>query len=397
MTDSASRENPSVKNGAQHIQSVRDGRSVHLNGKLIHDVSEHPAYRNAVASAGALYDYQSMPDNLERMTFDIGNGRRVNRCWQLPRSYDELVQRREALVEWAELSCGFLGRSPDHVASSMSGMMMGIEVLDRHGEKRGHAFREWFDYVRKNDMFLTYVINNVQGDRSKAFGDQGEGAEDMVARIVDQDSSGITIRGAKLFATSAIMANEIFVSSGQPLKPGEENLAFSCALPMSTKGLKLLSRKSFEASSPNEFDNPLSYRYDENDALVFFDDVKVPWERVFHLRNTDMCRAQFHDTPAHIYQNYQAQIRLSVKLRFLVGLAQGIAKTIGTINFPPVVETLGKLASQASLIEGMVYGMEAAGAMRGEYFLPNSNLLYSAQVESQEEVPQIIGTIRELA
>ena len=198
---------PAGSENSLGAQSVRDGRSVYLNGKLIHDVAEHPAYRNAVASAGALYDYQSRPDNLERMTFDIGGGRRVNRCWQLPRSYDELVERRKALVEWAEISCGFLGRSPDHVASSMSGIMMGIEVLDRHGEKYGQAFREWFDYVRQNDMFLTYVINNVQGDRSKAFGDQGKGAEDMVARIVDQDASGITIRGAKLFATSAIMAN----------------------------------------------------------------------------------------------------------------------------------------------------------------------------------------------
>jgi 4-hydroxyphenylacetate 3-monooxygenase len=387
----------SVKNGVEHIESVRDGRAVYLNGTLVHDVAAHPAYRNAVASAGALYDYQSRPENVERMTFDVGGGRRVNRCWQLPRSYAELAERRKALVEWAELSCGFLGRSPDHVASSMSGMMMGIEVFDSYDEKRSRAFRDWYDYARKNDLFLTYVINNVQGDRSKAFGDQGKNAEDMVARIVDEDASGLTIRGAKLFATSAIMANEIFISSGQPLKPGEEHLAFSCALPMRTRGVNLLSRKSFEASAVSEYDNPLSSRFDENDALVFFDDVKVPWERVFVLRNTDMCRAQLHDTPAHVYQNYQAQIRLSVKLRFLVGLARGIARTIGTINFPPVVDVLGKLASQASLIEGMVLGMEAGGAMRGEYFLPNRQLLYAAQVQSQEMYPVVISTIRELA
>ncbi|WP_225705026.1 4-hydroxyphenylacetate 3-hydroxylase family protein [Bradyrhizobium cenepequi] len=386
-----------VKNGAEHIASVRDGRAVFLDGERIADVSTHPAYRHAVESAGVLYDYQAHSDNLERMTFDVGGGRRVNRAWQLPRSYEDLVERREALVEWAELSCGYLGRSPDHVASSMSGMMMGIEVFENYDVKRAQAFRDWFDYARRNDLFLTYVINNVQGDRSKAFGSQGKGAEDMVARIVDEDASGITIRGAKLFATSAIMANELFVSSGQPLRPGEEHLAFSCALPMGTKGLKMLSRKSFEAHAVSEYDNPLAYRYDENDALVFFDDVKVPWERVFLLRNTDMCRAQLHDTPAHIYQNYQAQIRLSVKLRFLVGLARGIAQTIGTINFPPVVETLGKLASQAALIEGMVFGMEAGGAMRGEYFLPNKHLLYAAQVQSQEMYPQIISTIRELA
>src|SRR5258708_17985004 len=123
----------------------------------------------------------------------------------------------------------------------MSGKMMGIEVLDPHDEKRARAFREWVDYVRNNDMFLTYVINNVQGDRSKAFGDQGKDAENMVAHIVDQDASGITIRGTNLFATNAIIANDIFVSSGQPLKPGEEHLAFSCALPMGTKGVNLLS------------------------------------------------------------------------------------------------------------------------------------------------------------
>jgi 4-hydroxyphenylacetate 3-monooxygenase len=279
----------------------------------------------------------------------------------------------------------------------MSGMMMGIEVFDDYDPKRAQAFRDWYAHARSSDLFLTYVINNVQGDRSKAFGEQGPDAQDMVARIVDEDASGITIRGAKLFATSAIMANEIFVGSGQPLKRGEEHLAFSCALPMNAPGLKMLSRKSFEAHAPNEYDNPLAYRYDENDALIFFDNVKVPWERVFLLRNTDMCRAQLHDTPAHVYQNYQAQIRLSVKLRFLVGLARGIARTIGTINFPPVTETLGKLASQAALIEGMVLGMEAGGAMRGQYFLPNKHLLYAAQVQSQEMYPQIISAIRELA
>ena len=231
-----------VKNGARHIASVRDGRAVFLDGKPVADVSIHPAYRHAVASAGALYDYQAHPDNIERMTFDVGGGHRINRAWQLPTSYNELVERRKALVEWAELSGGFLGRSPDHVASSMSGMMMGIEVFDNYDAKRGRAFRDWYDHARRSDLFLTYVINNVQGDRSKAFGSQGKGAQDMVARIVDEDASGITIRGAKLFATSAIMANELFVGSGQPLRPGEEHLAFSCALPMGTKGLKMLSR-----------------------------------------------------------------------------------------------------------------------------------------------------------
>ena len=106
------------------------------------------------------------------------------------------------------------------------------------------------------------------------------------------------------------MANEVFVANLQPLKAGEEDLAFCCAVPMESKGLRVLSRKSYESSAVSVYDNPLSSRFDENDALIYFDDVKVDWERVFVHRDVDMCRAQFHDTPGHIYQNYQSQIRL---------------------------------------------------------------------------------------
>src|SRR5205823_11580664 len=134
------------------------------------------------------------------------------------------------------------------------------------------------------DLYLTYVIINPQADRSK---DWGEQVSDLVARIVDEDPAGITIRGAKMLGTSAIMANEVFVANLQPLKPGEEDLAFSCALPMNAKGLRVLSRKSYEASAVSVFDNPLASRFDENDALMYFDELNDPWKRVFVYRDPD--------------------------------------------------------------------------------------------------------------
>ena len=80
------------KGGAEHLRSLRDGRTVYLDGQLVDDVTTHPAYRNTVASAALLYDYQTRPENIELMTFTPdGRPRRVNRCWQMPRSYDELV------------------------------------------------------------------------------------------------------------------------------------------------------------------------------------------------------------------------------------------------------------------------------------------------------------------
>ncbi|HVH79161.1 MAG TPA: 4-hydroxyphenylacetate 3-hydroxylase N-terminal domain-containing protein [Stellaceae bacterium] len=386
-----------VKTGADHLAALHDGRTVYIDGALVNDVTTHPAFRNAVHQAAALYDYQAHPENVDRMTFAApvsGGYARINRCWHLPRTHAELVERRKAMTEWAEQSCGFLGRAPDHVASSLVGQVIGIDVFRRHGDARAQALLAYFDEVRRNDHYVSYVIINPQAERNKTWGEQ---AEDLVARIVDEDSQGITVRGAKMLGTGTIMANELLVANLQPLRPGEEDLAISFAVPVATKGLKLLSRKSYEAHAISPRDNPLSSRFDENDALAWFEDVKVPWERVFVHRDTDMCRAQFHDTLGHTFQNYQSQIRLMVKTRFLIGLARRIADTIGTSAMPPVRETLGKLAAQAAMVEGMVAGMEAAGHMQNGYYVPNKHMMYAAQVLTQELYPKLIDTIRGLA
>lgn len=383
------------KTGAEHIKSLKDGRTVYIDGQQVADVTEHPAFRNAVKSAAMLYDFQARPENIELMTFvPNGSNRRVNRAWQMPRNYEEMVQRRKAMQAWAALSYGFLGRSPDHLASALVGQVMGIDVFEKHGADRAKALRNYFEEASRNDYFLTYVIINPQAERGKDWGQQ---VDELVARIVDEDSGGITIRGAKMLGTSSIMANEVFVANLQPLKAGEEALAFSCALPMGTRGLRVLSRKSYEAAATSIFDNPLSSRFDENDALVYFDDVKVPWERVFVYRDTDMCRAQFHDTAGHTYQNYQSQIRLSVKIKFLVGLAHRLTEAIGTTAMPAIREQLGYLAAHSSMVNAMMAGMEAEGSMRGQWYVPNKHFMYSAQVLTQDLYPRVVNTLRDLS
>ncbi len=384
-----------AKTGAEHIASLRDGRTVYIDGQLVPDVTTHPAFRNAVQSAGALYDFQAQPENIEMMTFKPeGSNRRVNRAWQMPRSYEEMVQRRKALQAWANVHYGFMGRSPDHVASALVGQRMGIDVFRKHSPDRAKAFADYFDYAAKSDLFLTYVIINPQAERAKDWSQQ---ADNLVARIVDEDSGGITIRGAKMLGTSSILANEVLVANLQPLKPGEEDLAFSCALPINTKGIRILSRKSYKSAAVSIFDNPLSSRFDENDALIYFDDVKVPWDRLFVYRDTHMCRQQFHDTQGHSYQNYQAQIRLSVKIKFLLGLARRLTEAIGTTKIPSVSEKLGYMAAQASMVEAMLSGMEASGSKVGEYWVPNKHFMYSAQVLTQDLYPQFVNSIRDLS
>jgi 4-hydroxyphenylacetate 3-monooxygenase len=384
-----------TRTGADYIKNVQDGRSIYLDGQLVENAAEHPAFKNALSTVARLYDFQAAPENEELMTFPSpSSGGRVNRCWQLPQSHQELVQRREAITAWAELTFGFMGRSPDHVASSLSGMTMGIEVFRRGGEARAKALMDYFTYVRDNDLFVTYVIANPRADHSKDVSQQED--ETLIAAICDEDSVGITINGAKMLGTSAVIADELLVTTGAPLKPGEEMYAFSAAMSMATKGLKILPRKSYEASAVSQFDNPLSSHLDENDAIILFDNVKVPWDRVFVHKNTEICRAQFAETPAHMYQNYQAQIRMMVKMRFLLGLARKIAETNGIVSIPEVAGTLGYLAANTAMVEGMVKGMEAGGVSYAGYFVPDRRLLYATQLLSQQFYPQLVHHVRDL-
>jgi 4-hydroxyphenylacetate 3-monooxygenase len=84
-------------------------------------------------------------------------------------------------------------------------------------------------------------------------------------------------------------------------------------------------------------------------------------------------------------------------MQFLVGLAHKITETIGTINFPQVREQLGHLAAQAAMVEGLVYGMESGGGMYHGYYVPDRNLMYTAQVLTQELYPNFITKLRELS
>jgi 4-hydroxyphenylacetate 3-monooxygenase len=342
-----------------------------------------------------MFDFQSAAANRELMTFETDSGTRANRIWQLPTSYEELRTRRRALEAWTELHAGYLGRAPDHVASCIAGMYMGLDTFQRYDGARATALAEYYRHARDNDLYLTYVIINPQADRSKSAGAQKDPW--LTAGVVDRDSSGITVRGAKMLATGAIMANEVLVTCIQPLQPGDENYAVSFAIPMNAPGLKVLSRKSYEQSSPSVFDNPLASRFDENDAVLYFDDVKVPWERVFVVDNIEMCQKQFHDTPAHVYQNYQAQIRLAVKLRFLLGIARRIAEMNGVTGFPQVREMLGQLAAEAGMVDAFVAAMEIKGTQWGNYFVPDRHTLYAAQTLTQQLYPKVVNTLRDLA
>lgn len=384
-----------IKTGADHVRSLRDGRAISIDGEIVTDHVKHRAFRRAVQAAAGIYDYAARPANRERMTFrSPSSGASVSRAWQLPTCYEELVQRRKALEEIAETTYGWVGRTPDHVASTLSAMVMGIELFERHGHARAAALNEYFTWARDHDVWCAYSIVPPQAERTAR---AATVQPDFInAGVCDEDSEGITVRGTRMLATAAPLAQELLVAAVQPLKPGEERYSFTAMVPLGAKGLKLLSRKSYEAAASSQFDYPLSSRFDENDCIVYFDDVKIPWERVFVHNDINVARAQWVDIPVMTYQNYPAQIRLTVKMRFLLGLAYRIAASNGLLGLQATQEMLGQMAAELTLVEAMVSAMETAGQKYGRYFIPNQSIQYSSMVLSQQLYPSFLLRIREL-
>ncbi|WNN42659.1 4-hydroxyphenylacetate 3-hydroxylase family protein [Winslowiella toletana] len=382
------------RSGEHYINSLRDGRTVYLNGEKIINHVDHPAFSNAIRSVAKLYDYQA--SNTELMTFETPCGNRVGRAWQLPTSRQILAERGDAAYAWARQSCGWLGRSPDHVASAITGMITHIKLFDIYSVERADALRRYYEFARDKDLYLTYAIVNPQGDRSKSPGEHTRNQFHTLG-VVREMRDGIIVRGAKMLGTAAVLAEEILVAVQNPLKPGvDDKYALSFALPLNTQGIRILARKSYEATS-TQLDAPLAHHFDENDAIIFFEDVFVPWERIFVYSNTAMCRQQFHGTAAEILMDTQSQARYAVKLHFLAGLAQRMTQITGINEFPSVRESLANIACHATTVEGLFRSLLHNPIQYGNYFIPNQVLLYACQAFAQTIYPQVIEIIRKLA
>ncbi|OPB00394.1 4-hydroxyphenylacetate 3-monooxygenase [Pseudomonas fluorescens] len=378
----------------QYLNAINDGREVFINGECITRHSEHPAFSGAVASVAKLYDYQA--SHLEEMTFETDSGLRVSKAWELPQRPDQLISRAHASLSWARQSMGWLGRSPDHVSSALTGMMTHLPVFADHSPDRAAALQSYFNYARDRDLYLTYTIVNPQGDRSRSPGEHDRNLYHTLG-VVKETDAGVIVKGAKMLGTAAVLADEILVGVQNPLKPGvDDRYALSFALPLNTPGIKILSRASY-AEGKNTFDHPLSSRFDENDALIYFDNVLVPWERLFVYGDTGMCRRQFHSTGAEVLMDTQSLARLTAKLHFLTGLAQRMTEITGVSDIPAVREILGEMACNTLMIEGLFKGLIHCPVTHGDYVLPDKAHLYMCQAVAQTVYPKFIESIRKLA
>lgn len=384
-----------MRTGREYLASLEDGRAIYVDGARVADVREHAAFRGVVRSVAGLYDFAADPANGMQTTVPEADGP-VNTTFIVPRSRDDLRRRREAIAKWAERTNGLVGRGPDHVAGFLAGFAGAAELFARQGQRFADNVLRFYRRLLQEDLYVSYVIIPPQVDRSKTTHEWDE--QFMQVGVYAERDDGIVLRGAQMLGTGAAISNWLHVSCIFPLKPGDELYANSLVIPLDSPGLKLYCRPPYAPGKPSVFDYPLSTRFDESDALVVFDDVFVPWECVFVYKDVELTRAQFHGTAAHNLGNTQAQIRLSVKLKFLLGIARKIAAMNRTEVIPSVQETLGELAGVVAHVEGMLLAAEYT-AFEDQYgvWKPNPRFLYGAMSLQAETYPRALHLLRHLS
>jgi 4-hydroxyphenylacetate 3-monooxygenase len=387
---------PSLRTGSEYLRSLRDGRRVFVDGDLVKDVTEHPAFRQAARSLAHLFDIAADPAMRERMTFPSPKtGAPVLRAYQIPRTHADLKARRLFSQTWAEATFGLMGRTPDHVAGFFCGYAAVPEVFAAAGQQFGDNVVAFFEHMRDNHLYASYAIVPPQIDRSKPAHKQADPT--LYAGVVKERDDGIVLSGAQQLATAGLYSDYIYLSCIHPLQPGDESYANGVMIPANASGVKLYPRRPFAQVASNTFDYPLSARFDESDCFVVLDNVFVPWEHVFVYRNIDICRDQWWKTPSHLYGNHQAQTRYATKLRFMIGLAKRMNELTGLDGNPAVQIQMGELAALVSIVENMLLSHETTATIDANGILwPSKMALYSVMALQSELNSRMIEIIREL-
>lgn len=343
-----------ARTGKEYLEGIRDdGRELWLGGERVQDPTTHPALRGTAHAIAALFDLQHEHAE-ECLVENPDTGEPMNVSHLVPRSREDLGRRRVGLERMARSHAGLLGRSPDYINVTLAGFAGRADVFAMNGNHRGAANVVAYQReVAAGDLATTHAIIHPTVDRRLPVGDQ-HGV--YAVHKVGETRDAIVVRGARVLATLAPFADELVVYPGQPVPKDCPQHAVAFAIPMNAPGLRFVCRDSYSVDA-EAFDRPFSSRFDEQDAVVFFDDVEVPKDRVFVDGDPEIyAKVMATGWTANIMQH--TTIRAMVKLEFAYALASRMVEAVGDRN-PGAQMLLGEIWTYAELTRAALEAAEA--------------------------------------
>jgi len=304
-----------IRRGAEYRRALRDGREVWHAGRRIEDVTTHSGFTGTIETLADLYDNQHHPEYRDIMTVE-DEGERISYSYLAPKNREQLALKRRNIEFWAEQTLGQMGRYPEFVAELVVGLLDWAHVIEKTNKQWAENARAYHRLVSRNDLCLTHALTDQYYDRTKRVSEQQD--PDLILHVVEETKEGPVVRGLRTLATLAPISDEVLVYPNRPRDPDEADYAIAFAIPMNTRGLKIVCRDLYaEHADPERY--PLTTRFDEVDAALIFDDVVVPWERVFVYKDAALLAGINY---IHTWGQYSTMLRLITKLEGFLGVAQ---------------------------------------------------------------------------
>lgn len=332
------------------MNNLCDGRKVYINGNLVEDVLDIPILKNTYKY---VCKYYSMQKERDYHTYLEGDNR-YSKTFYPPKSKQDLKEKRQVYYDISNESHGMLGRTPDFLNPGLMSLYFHSDFL---GENKYANFtsnaKDYYIYAKNKDIFVSHASINPQIDRSKKISEIENKYSGVYINSYDRDN--VYVSGAKMIVTLSPLADELLIFNMPGLKPGDEDYAIAFSVPVNTEGIKIISRKTIDKPDFSRFDYPLSNSMEEIDAYVIFEEVAVPWNRVFVFKDIDKSNQFFDKSKIRNHTGHQDITRGLVKLEFLTGTAIELANILGLNKFINIQEELGCLTSSIELIKAGIY------------------------------------------
>jgi len=392
-----------IRTGKEYLQGLRDGREIWTLGKRVADVTSEAGMHRGAKTLAAFMDNQHQPEKSGLLTYLAEDGKRCAMSFKTPKSVEDVKARGAAFYEWAKWSNGMFGRTPDYKNASLMAFASAPEFLAQGnkglgGDVMAQNMLDFYNYVRTNDRVLTHTLVNPAVNHAQAA--SGKYSEKVALQVVKETDEGIIVNGARLLATLGPLADEIEVFPSTVLKGSEENIpfAFAFAIPIATKGLKLICRDTYDHGKSN-FDAPLSSRFEEMDAVVIFENVLVPWNRVFMYGQPELCNQAFNATNAVVHMAHQVACSKLAKSEFIVGVMCAIAKATGRDKDVYTKGLIAEVMQMTETVRALLFSAEnqAEEDQHGNYIplrgpLDTSRNLYPKMYPRMVEILQLLGS-----
>lgn len=378
--------------GEEYLASLDDGREVWIYGERVANVAEHPAFRNSARMIARMYDALHDPARKDILTAPTEWGGFTHRFFRAANSVEEQVAARDAIAEWQRITWGWMGRSPDY-----KGCFLGT-LGANHDFYRGYEDNAlaWYRKAQERTYYINHAIMNPPVDRAMG----ADAGKDVFMRVTRETADGIYVSGAKVVATGSALTHFTFV--GHVGQVAIQDPAYSPVFitPTNAPGVKLICRTSNEyraAVLGSPFDYPLSSRVDENDAILVFDEVFVPWENVF-IHN-DLEQANRYNVHSGYLERASLHgcTRFAVKLDFLVGLLSKALDVTGAGEFHGVKSQLGEVIAWRNTFWALSDAMAKSGVpWKNGMVRPDPHFAGAYRVMNQLAMPKIKNIIEQV-